>query len=127
MKKAFPAFFIGLVAITLLDSLGAIASGQMSFNYSYLSLISFLIYFVIAFIIARQTDKKTTIVSTSVLGLYDATVGWKLSMILQANSGGMTVKITPVVLITTVVFMTLFAALLGLLGWGLLTKIFQKK
>jgi hypothetical protein len=109
MKKAFPAFFIGLVAITLLDSLGAIASGQMSFNYSYLSLISFLIYFVIAFIIARQTDKKTTIVSTSVLGLYDATVGWKLSMI------------------TTVVFMTLFAALLGLLGWGLLTKIFQKK
>lgn len=127
MKKALPTLLIGVVAVTILDSLGAIASRQMGFNYSYLSIISFIIYVAIAFVIAKRTDKKTAIISAGLLGLYDATVGWKLSMLLQANTGSMTVEITPSVLITTAIFMTLFAALLGLLGWWLSTKFSQTK
>jgi fructose-specific phosphotransferase system IIC component len=127
MKKALPTLLIGIAAVTLLDSLGAIASRQMNFNYSYLSVISFIIYVAIAFAIARRTDKKTAIISAGLLGLYDATVGWKLSMLLQANTGNMTVEITPTVLITTAIFMALFAALLGLLGWWLSTKFSQTK
>lgn len=127
MKKALPTLLIGVVAVTLLDSLGAIASRQMAFNYSYLSVISFIIYVAIAFFIARRTDKKTAIIYVGLLGLYDATIGWKLSMLLQENTGNMTVEITSTVLITTAIFMTLFAALLGLLGWWLSTKFSQTK
>jgi hypothetical protein len=127
MKKALPTLLIGIVAITLLDCLGAIASRQMRFNYSYLSVITFIIYVAVAYVIAKRTDRKTTIIATGLLGLFDATIGWKLSMLLNANTGSMAVEITPTVLITTATFMTLFAALLGLLGWWLSTKFSQPK
>jgi ascorbate-specific PTS system EIIC-type component UlaA len=127
MKKILPILLIGVAAVTLLDSLGAIASRQMSFNYSSLSVISSIIYVAIAFVIAKRTDKKTAIILTGFLGLYDATVGWKLSILLQANTGSMTVAITPIILVTTAVFMTLYAALHGFLGWWLSTKFTQTR
>lgn len=122
MKKALPTILIGVIAITLFDILGSIASRQMNFNYSYLGAISFGIYIITAFIIAKRTNKKTAIISTGLLGFYDATIGWKLSMLLQANTGDRKVDITPTVLIITIILVTLYGAIIGLLGWWLSTK-----
>jgi len=123
MKKPLHIFFVGILAVTLLDSLGAIASKQLNFNYSFLSLISFVVYVGFAFLLARQSDKKTTIILTGLLGLFDATVGWKLSKILGANTRENNIEITTTIIIITAIFMTLFASLLGLLGWWLSKKI----
>jgi len=123
MKKPLYIFFVGILAVTLIDSLGAIASKQLNFNYSFLSVISFVVYVGFAFLLARQSDKKTTIILTGLLGLFDATVGWKLSEILGANTGENNIEITTTIMIITAIFMTLFASLLGLLGWWLSKKI----
>lgn len=123
MKKTLSIFLVGILAVTLLDSLGAIASRQLSFNYSLLSIVSFVVYVGFAFFLARQSDKKTTIILTGLLGLFDATIGWKLSELLGANTGENKIEITTTILITTAIFMTLFASLLGLLGWWLSKKI----
>jgi len=123
MKKPLYIFFVGILAVTLLDSLGAIASKQLNFNYSFLSVISFVVYVGFAFLLARQSDKKTTIILTGLLGLFDATVGWKLSKILGANTRENNIEITTTIIIITAIFMTLFASLLGLVGWWLSKKI----
>jgi len=123
MKNKLSIFLVGILAVTLLDSLGAIASRQLNFNYSLLSVVSFIVYVGFAFFLARQTDKKTTIILTGLLGLLDATIGWKLSELLGANTGETKIEITTTILITTAIFMTLFASLLGLLGWWFSKKL----
>ncbi len=127
MKRVLPTILISAIAITLFDILGAIASRQLNFSYSYLSPISFAIYFAFAFVMAKRTDKKTTIISTGLLGLFDATIGWKISMLLQANTADLKMEITPTAFIMTLIFMTLFAALLGFVGWWLSTKLLRSK
>jgi len=66
-------------------------------------------------------------ISTGVLGLFDATVGLKLSMQLHANIGNQKVELTPTLFITTAIFMSLFAVLHELLGWWLSTQFTQTK
>lgn len=126
-KKALSTNLIALFAITLFDILGAIVSRKMNFNYAYLGPISFMIYFATAFFIAKQAGKKTAIISVGLLGLFDATVGWKLSIIFQANTGNLNPEITPAILVTTIVFVTLYGALIGLAGWWLSTKVSREK
>ena len=123
MKKAWPTILIGFLAITLLDCLGSLASRQMSFNYSYLLPFSFIIYIIIPFFITRLTDRKTAIVSAGLLGLFDATIGWKISIILKANTGNIKVQMTPPIVITTIIIVTITAMLLGLLGTWISTRI----
>ena len=125
MKKPLSIFLAGILAVTLLDSLGAMASRQLSFNYSLLSVVSFIVYIGFAFLLTKQADKKTTIILTGLLGLFDSTIGWNLSELLGANTGENNIEITTTILITTAIFMTLFASLLGLLGWWL-SKKFSK-
>lgn len=123
MKNKLSIFLVGILAVTLLDSLGAIASRQLNFNYSLLSIVSFIVYVGFAFFLASQTDKKTTIIITGLLGLFDGTIGWKISELLGANTGENEIEITTTILITTVILMTTFSCLLGLLGWWLSKKI----
>ena len=122
MKRTLSIFLVGIFAVTLIDSLGAITSRQLNFNYSLLSIISFIVYVGFAFFLARQVDKKTTIILTGLLGLFDATIGWKLSELLGANTGGYKAEITSIILISTAIFITVFASFLGLLGWWLSQK-----
>lgn len=123
MKNKVSIFLVGILAVALLDSLGAIASRQLGFSYSLLSFVSFIVYVGFAFFLTRQADKKTTIILTGLLGLFDATIGWKLSELLGANTGENKVEISTTILLVTAIFMTIFASLLGLLGWWLSKKI----
>ena len=127
MKKALPTILIGFILIIILDCLGSIASRQMNFNYSYLLPFSFTIYTAIPFFIAKNVDGKTAIISGGLLGLFDSTIGWKLSMLLQANTGNAILVITPVVLITTIIFVTITSTLLGVLGSWLALKLSLNK
>ena len=122
MKKALPTILIGFLLIMILDCLGSITSRQMNFNYGYLLPFSFTIYTAIPFVIAKRVGKKNAIISGGLLGLFDATIGWKLSMLLQTNTGNRILNITPVVLITTIIFVTLTGTLFGLLGSWLAFK-----
>ena len=77
----------GLLAITLIDTLGAIASRKFNFKYVYLSVFSFVVYTLLGYFVAREYSLNATIVSTCLVGIYDATVGWHFSLVLKANNG----------------------------------------
>jgi hypothetical protein len=128
MKKALPLLLTGLLAIILIDTVGSLASRYMNFNYGYFTPVSFALYIAIPFFIAKRADKRTTIISGGLLGLFDSTVGWALSTSLHANVGAKTEHVYSIAaLIMVVIFMSLITAMFGLLGWWLSTKFSGNK
>lgn len=123
MKPEYKILLIGLVAIILLDLLGSVASKQFGFSYSNLACISFIIYTAVGFFTSRQKDLKTGVLFGAATGLFDSTIGWKITMLLGVN---LNVKVTPLLWFITIIFVTGLAALCGLIGaW--LSRFAQKK
>jgi hypothetical protein len=85
MKETFYWVFIGVMSIIILDILGSVASRIIGFKYVYLAPLSFAIYTFISFMITREVDWKIAILIVSLLGVFDATIGWKLSVYFRAN------------------------------------------
>ena len=113
MKPEYKILLTGILAITLLDTLGAIASKQLGFNYTSLAALSFIIYAAVGFFATKQRDLKTGVLFAAATGLFDSTVGWKITMMLGVNAG---VKITPILWLITIIFVTGSAAVCGLIG-----------
>ena len=78
---------IGLLVITIIDTLGAIASRKLDFNYAYLTPVSLAVYLLIGYFVSKDYGLYYAILSCCVTGLFDATIGWNLSLSLKANSG----------------------------------------
>ena len=78
---------LGLLGITLIDTVGAIASRRLNFKYTHLIILSFLVYTTTGFFAGKKYDISTAISANAVLGLFDGTVGLWFSIILRANTG----------------------------------------
>src|SRR5260221_13545389 len=78
---------LGLSLITFTDTLGAISSRKLNFKYTYLSILSFAVYTFIGYLISKQYGIPIALLVNGLLGLYDSTIGFKLSIILKANTG----------------------------------------
>src|SRR5688572_28156502 len=125
MKKENKILLSGLIAVGLLDTFGSIASRQLDFDYSLLSFVSFIIYGTTWFVATRTKNIKTGIVYGMILGFFDSTIGLKISMLLDANTGDHKYEITPVFWIFIVIYMIGFGALAGLIGGGV-ARILKK-
>jgi len=81
------SLLIGLIFITLIDTLGAVASRKFNFKYTYLGMLSFAIYIVIGYLLSGWDFELITVLAIcALLGLYDSTIGLKLSIRFKANS-----------------------------------------
>ena len=80
-------FVISIIAVTLIDTVGAIASRKLKFKYGYLSFLSLAVYFALAYLNANYITLVSVVLVNAVLGFYDGTVGFWLSIILKANNG----------------------------------------
>lgn len=80
---------IGILAVTILDSVGSIASRKLNFNYSALSGFSFLIYAIIGYYSASKIDMISGLTITGLVALFDAVIGWKICVALEANWGNL--------------------------------------
>ena len=80
-------FAFGIVLITLLDSVGAIASNKFNIRYVQLALVSLAIYIFTGFILGKVTSYQETALYTALLGLFDGTIGLKLCIYFNANMG----------------------------------------
>ena len=78
-------FILGVILIVLLDTIGAFASNRMNFKYIQLIPLSFAIFAVIGFILGKVTNYPTTALYMGLLGLFDGTIGLKLSIHFKAN------------------------------------------
>ena len=126
MKKEFKIIIIGFLAITLFDIIGSITSSK--FNYPYINLwpISLIIYTSIPVFVTIVSNFKTGMVTGSLLGLFDSTIGWKISMFLGANTELNYANLSNKQLVAMVIIVTLYSTFVGLLASGL-TILFKKK
>ncbi|MBS1508047.1 MAG: hypothetical protein JSS79_15510 [Bacteroidetes bacterium] len=80
-----PLLVSGLLAVTAIDMLGSIASRKLNFNYANLTPLSILVYFSLGYRGHFLSSLPWILIVTWLTGVYDATVGWRLSIILRAT------------------------------------------
>lgn len=81
----------GICATTIIAIIGSITSRKLRFNYSYLAILSIILYIAVTRLIYGKTeDKILTLSFIMFLGFYDGTVGWRLSKKFNAFHGRFT-------------------------------------
>jgi hypothetical protein len=120
MNPIYTILLTGCLTVFALDALSAIASRHFAFNYARLAPLSFIIYSIIGFVGAREADQTTGVILAAAIGFFDATIGWKTSMVLKANTGTLDNNPSVSKWISTAIFVTLLAAICGLVGSELL-------
>jgi hypothetical protein len=113
--------FTGISAITIIDTLGAILSRKLKFNYGWLSILSFLVYTFTAYFISSKADLFTVLAINYFIGLYDATVGWKLCIALHANTGKTDKELSGISLNYRLLLMLFISLGFGYLGYWMST------
>ncbi|EHQ27671.1 hypothetical protein [Mucilaginibacter paludis] len=127
MKPEYKLLLTGFLAIGLFDALASIASRKLGFNYAYWGSGSLVIYCVVGFWGSKQINSRTAVLIAAAVGFFDSTIGWKISMFLKANTGNIKNEPTIAVWIITIIFVTGFGALCGLIGSALATYLARKR
>ncbi len=78
-------FFAGIISVTLIDSIGALASRRLNFNYAWLIILSLLTYLLLGYFGSKHINPSTAITVSIFVGIYDATVGLWFSIKFNAN------------------------------------------
>ncbi|WP_259065688.1 hypothetical protein HDF24_02565 [Mucilaginibacter sp. X4EP1] len=127
MKPEYRILLLAIIITAAFDTAGSIASRQFNFNYALLTLGSFIIYGAFAFIATAKKDLITGVATATAIGLFDATIGWRLSVILHANTGGLNNNPTVEVWIGTAMFVIISAAIIGLIAGLIARAVFKSK
>jgi hypothetical protein len=107
----------GILLISLMSTVGAIASRKLKFNYGMLSPISFIIYTFIGFLIAKDKPMDVVFACNALIGIFDATAGWNLLMKLKANTGGAEEQLVVLTEGQRTILMTVIAGVFGMIGY----------
>ncbi|CAA6820296.1 MAG: Unknown protein [uncultured Aureispira sp.] len=81
----FSIVIISLSIISVLIIVGAIASNKWQFNFSYVSFISVAIYLATSYWATRLLTPMAGISILGLIGLFEATIGFKLALKFKAN------------------------------------------
>jgi hypothetical protein len=127
MKPEYRLLLVAIIVTAAFDAVGSIASRQLNFNYALLTLGSFIIYGVFAFIATAKKDLITGVATATAIGLFDATIGWRLSVMLHANTADLNNNPTAEVLIGTAMFVIISAAIIGLIAGLIARAVFKNK
>jgi len=114
---------IAMSTMLLMNFLGSIASRALDFNYGYLSPISFIIYAVVGFLIAKRKSLKAAVLFSAIVGFAESTLGSVVSKLLgEPNTGSLIIEMTPVLWLFTIFFVTATAAIIGLISGAIARK-----
>lgn len=117
-QQFFIILIIGIVLLAILNSSAAIASRKFNFRYSRLTMISFLIYIGTSYYAALSLGRMAGVSISGLLGLFDATVGWRIAYNLKPNWDGIE-KEFPIeadLPLLMVIIMVIFALIIGAIG-----------
>ncbi len=119
----FTMLLIGVVAVTCVDTIGSIVSRRLKFKYGYFSILSFIVYVTIAYLIAEKTNRAlSTLIVTMLIGFYDGTIGWMISQKLKANYEYRKEIAEKITMAHTVFVANLYSILCGIIGYFLGTR-----
>jgi len=110
---------LGLLGIVIIATVGAALSRKLNFKYSYLSIFSAILYIILAYLICKIADLKTALIVNGLLGLFDSTVGFLLSIKFQSNSGYTKEQSTNMMGLKTSFAILIFALTFTLVGYGI--------
>jgi hypothetical protein len=116
---ALLCLFCGLGAVTLIAILGSIASRKLGFKYAYFIIPSSAVYILLAIISSSKHSLYTTLLINAIVGFYDGTIGFKLSIILKANTGLNDEQRIKYQNSSMGLMMSSIAILLGLIGYAI--------
>jgi hypothetical protein len=106
----------GLLAITFLDVIGAVASRKFKFLYTYLTVLSLMVYTALGYFVASNYNAGAAIMSACLVGIYDATAGWNICTRLNANFGLSDEQIEQVTMPRRITTMLIMASAFGYIG-----------
>ncbi|RAJ77587.1 hypothetical protein CLV59_107354 [Chitinophaga dinghuensis] len=116
----FPVFCLyllaGLLSVTIIDTVGSILSRKLQFKYSYLSILSFVVYFFMGYLVIQRFNVEIVIAISALLGIYDGTVGLWLSIKLNANTGYDKEKVARLAGFNTAFIAMVISLILGVTG-----------
>lgn len=110
---------LSVLAITIIDTIGAIASRKLNFKYTILAVFSFAVYILIGFYGSKFWDINTAITIALLVGTYDATIGLWLSIKLKANMGITEEQLKRVIGIHSIIVMLITALIFSTIGYAL--------
>lgn len=110
-------FLLGLAVIIFISTIGAVGSRKLDFKYSYLGVISVLLYIGLGFLISKQEGILHVLIINGILGLLDSTLGYNLSISFKANNGYAKQESLKMIGLKTSIGMILFTVALGLVGY----------
>lgn len=115
--KAVPNIIYSIIFLTVLCTIGSIASRKLKFNFAYLSLFSFGVYILIGYYVTLKTNLSIAILSGLIVGFYDATVARKLCIKLGANMGLETEQIRSLTTSKALIIMLFMAPFFTFIGY----------
>jgi hypothetical protein len=113
------AILLGILIVTLIDSIGSITSRRFNFNYGWFIIFSILTYTLIPYYLSKKTSFEIALISNCIIGIYDATIGYKISLILKANNGAVLEDDSKMTLPLRLVIVLVLSFILAYLGYTL--------
>jgi hypothetical protein len=119
MSRTVRGLLYGAAAVLALDTVGALASRGLGFDYARLTPISILLYAVAgAYVGAADRVSRATAVG-AILGAIDATIGWAIAWVIGPGRPQEGERITLLGLFNTALFVAVLAAAAAAVGAGL--------
>lgn len=110
---------LGMVFVTIIDTVGSITSRKYKFRYEYFIVFSLVAYTWVSYAVAQNNSNMAAFSAVLLVGSYDAIVGWEIAWKLKANytqPKELLDKATPLVRLLS---MAVFSLLCGAIGVGL--------
>lgn len=114
--NSLPFLAGGIIAVTLLSTLGAYASKKLKFRFVYLSFFSILLYILLGAYLSETQGLSIAIMVNLMIGFWDATIGWKLVKKIRPETGltdEQLQKMSTSTNLTIMLFVTIFFTFIG--------------
>ncbi|MES2458672.1 MAG: hypothetical protein V4594_24165 [Bacteroidota bacterium] len=119
MKREYKLILAGFATIAVFDAISSIASREFDLSYTYVAIISCLIYGSFGYLGTKGSKIEKGLTIAAMAGLFDATAGWAICVFFKAKTGIVYFDFTPMNLVFTIVFDIVLAAFCGLVGGGI--------
>jgi hypothetical protein len=108
--------FVGIIAVTLIDTLGSFSSRKLKYNYAYLTPLSLAVYTLVGFYVSKVSQLDSAIMANCLVGIYDGTIGWKIAVALDADMGTQKEQALKTPTTSRIAFMVVLGAAFACLG-----------
>jgi hypothetical protein len=123
MKRILSVLLIGITVILLYDTVSAVVSRSTGVDYGWFGFGSLAVYLIFGFLVAKRSSWINGMAAGAAIGLIESTLGWAISWMIGPGKPSMDVNVFTIGL--TVAFVTLSAAVVGLVG-GLLSLLVKR-